>query len=289
MKSGFSNLIGRPNVGKSSILNRLIGQKLAIVTNKPQTTRIPMKFIYTDDRMQVVFFDNPGYQKPKNKLGKWMNEEIFMNMKDADVNLYVVDNSLETGRLDNEVFNLAREDNTKKALLVNKCDELNGDEIVALRQKYLDMDLFDDVIFISAIRGDGFDELLDFVYDSLFEGPQYYSEEDITDVSVREIMKEILREKCLLNLDEEIPHGIYVEIDNYEESEDKINVRFILYIERESHKGIVIGKNGTMITKIIKEAERDMTDFCEKKVKIKIDIKIRKNWRKEDRIVGRWF
>lgn len=289
MKSGFSNLIGRPNVGKSSILNRLIGQKLAIVTNKPQTTRIPMKFIYTDDRMQVVFFDNPGYQKPKNKLGKWMNEEIFMNMKDADVNLYVVDNSLETGRLDNEVFNLAREDNTKKALLVNKCDELNGDEIVALRQKYLDMDLFDDVIFISAVRGDGFDELLDFVYDSLFEGPQYYSEEDITDVSVREIMKEILREKCLLNLDEEIPHGIYVEIDNYEESEDKINVRFILYIERESHKGIVIGKNGTMITKIIKEAERDMTDFCEKKVKIKIDIKIRKNWRKEDRIVGRWF
>ena len=289
MKSGFSNLIGRPNVGKSSILNRLIGQKLAIVTNKPQTTRIPMKFIYTDDRMQVVFFDNPGYQKPKNKLGKWMNEEIFMNMKDADVNLYVVDNSLETGRLDNEVFNLAREDNTKKALLVNKCDELNDDEIVALRQKYLDMDLFDDVIFISAIRGDGFDELLDFVYDSLFEGPQYYSEEDITDVSVREIMKEILREKCLLNLDEEIPHGIYVEIDNYEESEDKINVRFILYIERESHKGIVIGKNGTMITKIIKEAERDMTDFCEKKVKIKIDIKIRKNWRKEDRIVGRWF
>lgn len=289
MKSGFSNLIGRPNVGKSSILNRLIGQKLAIVTNKPQTTRIPMKFIYTDDRMQVVFFDNPGYQKPKNKLGKWMNEEIFMNMKDADVNLYVVDNSLETGRLDNEVFNLAREDNTKKALLVNKCDELNGDEIVALRQKYLDMDLFDDVIFISAIRGDGFDKLLDFVYDSLFEGPQYYSEEDITDVSVREIMKEILREKCLLNLDEEIPHGIYVEIDNYEESEDKINVRFILYIERESHKGIVIGKNGTMITKIIKEAERDMTDFCEKKVKIKIDIKIRKNWRKEDRIVGRWF
>lgn len=289
MKSGFSNLIGRPNVGKSSILNRLIGQKLAIVTNKPQTTRIPMKFIYTDDRMQVVFFDNPGYQKPKNKLGKWMNEEIFMNMKDADVNLYVVDNSLETGRLDNEVFNLAREDNTKKALLVNKCDELNGDEIVALHQKYLDMDLFDDVIFISAVRGDGFDELLDFVYDSLFEGPQYYSEEDITDVSVREIMKEILREKCLLNLDEEIPHGIYVEIDNYEESEDKINVRFILYIERESHKGIVIGKNGTMITKIIKEAERDMTDFCEKKVKIKIDIKIRKNWRKEDRIVGRWF
>ncbi len=289
MKSGFSNLIGRPNVGKSSILNRLIGQKLAIVTNKPQTTRIPMKFIYTDDRMQVVFFDNPGYQKPKNKLGKWMNEEIFMNMKDADVNLYVVDNSLETGRLDNEVFNLAREDNTKKALLVNKCDELNGDEIVALRQKYLDMDLFDDVIFISAVRGDGFDKLLDFVYDSLFEGPQYYSEEDITDVSVREIMKEILREKCLLNLDEEIPHGIYVEIDNYEESEDKINVRFILYIERESHKGIVIGKNGTMITKIIKEAERDMTDFCEKKVKIKIDIKIRKNWRKEDRIVGRWF
>lgn len=289
MKSGFSNLIGRPNVGKSSILNRLIGQKLAIVTNKPQTTRIPMKFIYTDDRMQVVFFDNPGYQKPKNKLGKWMNEEIFMNMKDADVNLYVVDNSLETGRLDNEVFNLAREDNTKKALLVNKCDELNGDEIVVLRQKYLDMDLFDDVIFISAVRGDGFDKLLDFVYDSLFEGPQYYSEEDITDVSVREIMKEILREKCLLNLDEEIPHGIYVEIDNYEESEDKINVRFILYIERESHKGIVIGKNGTMITKIIKEAERDMTDFCEKKVKIKIDIKIRKNWRKEDRIVGRWF
>lgn len=289
MKSGFSNLIGRPNVGKSSILNRLIGQKLAIVTNKPQTTRIPMKFIYTDDRMQVVFFDNPGYQKPKNKLGKWMNEEIFMNMKDADVNLYVVDNSLETGRLDNEVFNLAREDNTKKALLVNKCDELNGDEIVALRQKYLDMDLFDDVIFISAIRGDGFDKLLDFVYDSLFEGPRYYSEEDITDVSVREIMKEILREKCLINLDEEIPHGIYVEIDNYEESEDKINVRFILYIERESHKGIVIGKNGTMITKIIKEAERDMTDFCEKKVKIKIDIKIRKNWRKEDRIVGRWF
>lgn len=289
MKSGFSNLIGRPNVGKSSILNRLIGQKLAIVTNKPQTTRIPMKFIYTDERMQVIFFDNPGYQRPKNKLGKWMNEEIFMNIKDADVNLYVVDSSLETGRLDSDVFEIAQEDNTKKALLVNKCDELNADEIEMLREKYEAMEIFDEVIFISATRGDGFDELLDFVYDSLYEGPQYYSADDITDVNVREILKEILREKCLLNLDEEIPHGIYIEIDSYEESEDKINIRFIMYLERESHKPIVIGKNGVMINKIIREAEREMTDFCEKKVKIKIDIKIRKNWRKIDRIVGRWF
>lgn len=289
MKSGFSNLIGRPNVGKSSILNRLIGQKLAIVTNKPQTTRIPMKFIYTDERMQVIFFDNPGYQRPKNKLGKWMNEEIFMNIKDADVNLYVVDSSLETGRLDSDVFEIAQEDNTKKALIVNKCDELNADEIEMLREKYEAMEIFDEVIFISATRGDGFDELLDFVYDSLYEGPQYYSSDDITDVNVREILKEILREKCLLNLDEEIPHGIYIEIDSYEESEDKINIRFIMYLERESHKPIVIGKNGVMINKIIREAEREMTDFCEKKVKIKIDIKIRKNWRKIDRIVGRWF
>ena len=289
MKSGFANLIGRPNVGKSSILNRLIGEKLAIVTNKPQTTRVPMKFIYTDDRMQVVFFDNPGYQRPKNKLNKVMNEEIMANIKDADINLYVVDNSLETGRLDRDVFDLAAEDKIKKALLINKADQLNASDKAALDEKYHDLGLFDRIIFISALTGQGFDELLDFVYDSLDEGPKYYDDEFITDLPVRDLTREILREKCLIHLDEEIPHGIYIDIENYEEGEDSINIRFIMYIERESHKAIVIGKNGSMIKKIISDAERDMTNFCGKKVKIKIDIKIRKNWRKEDRLVSRWF
>lgn len=289
MKSGFANLIGRPNVGKSSILNRLIGEKLAIVTNKPQTTRVPMKFIYTDERMQVVFFDNPGYQRPKNKLNRVMNEEILANLKDGDINLYVVDNSLETGRLDSDVFELAAEDKTPKALLVNKSDELSPEEKVLLYEKYQDMGIFDRVIFISALRGDGFDELLDYVYETLDEGPKYFDNEFITDLPVRDIMREILREKCLIHLDEEIPHGIYIDIDDYEEAEDKIRVRFIMYIERDSHKAIVIGKNGSMINKIIKDAEKDMTHFCGKNVKIKIDIKTRKNWRKEDRLVSRWF
>lgn len=289
MKSGFANLIGRPNVGKSSILNRLIGEKLSIVTNKPQTTIRSMKFIYTDERMQIIFFDNPGYQKPKNKLGSWMNEQIFENIEDADVNLYVVDNSLETGRLDKEVFLLAETDNSKKALLINKSDLLNEEERSLLKEKYSDMELFGDIIFISATSGEGFDSLKDFVYDALYEGPLYYGEDEITDVSERSIMEELLREACLIHLDEEIPHGIYVELEEFDEEVDRIKARFTLYIERESHKSIIIGKNGNMINRIIRTAEREMSTFMYKKVKIKIDIKIRKNWRKDQVLLKRWF
>lgn len=289
MRSGFVNLIGRPNVGKSSILNHLIGVKLSIVTDRPQTTRKSMKFIYTDERSQIIFFDNPGFQDPKNKLGQEMQNIIYNNMKDADLDIYVMDNSLENGRLDNKVLDLAREDKNKKIVIINKCDLLKEDELEMLIQKYKDLDLFIDVYPVSAVTGYGIDELLDGIYDLLPEGPMYYDEEMITDTMTREIMEEILREKFLIFLDEEIPHGINIETEEYIEDEDSISIRHIVYIERENHKAIVIGKNGNMINKIINAARKDMQEFTNKKVRLKIDIKVRKNWRKNSGIVKSWI
>lgn len=289
MRSGFVNLIGRPNVGKSSILNHLIGVKLSIVTDRPQTTRKSMKFIYTDERSQIIFFDNPGFQDPKNKLGQEMQNIIYNNMKDADLDIYVMDNSLENGRLDNKVLDLAREDKNKKIVIINKCDLLKEDELEMLIQKYKNLDLFIDVYPVSAVTGYGFDEVLDGIYDLLPEGPMYYDEEMITDTMTREIMEEILREKFLIFLDEEIPHGINIETEEYIEDEDSISIRHIVYIERENHKAIVIGKNGNMINKIINAARKDMQEFTNKKVSLKIDIKVRKNWRKNSGIVKSWI
>ena len=248
-----------------------------------------MKFIYTDERSQIIFFDNPGFQDPKNKLGQEMQNIIYNNMKDADLDIYVMDNSLENGRLDNRVLDLAREDKNKKIVIINKCDLLKEDELEMLIQKYKDLDLFIDVYPVSAVTGYGFDELLDGIYDLLPEGPMYYDEEMITDTMTREIMEEILREKFLIFLDEEIPHGINIETEEYIEDEDSISIRHIVYIERENHKAIVIGKNGNMINKIINAARKDMQEFTNKKVRLKIDIKVRKNWRKNSGIVKSWI
>ncbi|MDO5716572.1 MAG: GTPase Era [Tissierellia bacterium] len=289
MKSGFVSLIGRPNVGKSSILNYLIGMKLAIVTNKPQTTRNSMKFIYNDDRMQVIFFDNPGYQRPKNKLGERMNMTIEKNMVDGDLNLYVMDESKETGPLDQMVLDMAARDKKPKILLINKMDLLDAQELSQLKERYENLSLFDAIVPISAHSGEGFEELLDRIYGYLPEGPKFYGDDEITDVNIRNIMEEILREKCLLFLDEEIPHGIYIDTEEFHEEEDRVKIRMTLYLERENHKGMVIGKEGKMIKRILSAAEKDMTEFLEKKVKLKIDIKIRKNWRKKSGLVQKWF
>ncbi|MCI6610400.1 MAG: GTPase Era [Ezakiella sp.] len=285
MKSGFVNLIGRPNVGKSSILNRLIGVRLSIVTDRPQTTRKSMKFIYTDDDSQIIFFDNPGYQEPKNKLGAEMQNIIFNNMKDADLNIYVMDNSLETGRLDRAVIELAKSDKEKKILVVNKADMLSTEEKKDLKEKYKSMKLFEAIVFISAVSGDGFHEFLATVKEFLPEGPIYYDEEMITGTSTREIMEEILREKFLLNLNEEIPHGIMIDTEEFREEEDRVYITMTVYLERENHKAIVIGKNGNMINRIIKEAKKAMEHFLEEKVTLKLNIKVRKNWRKNLSIV----
>lgn len=289
MKSGFVNLIGRPNVGKSSILNKLIGVRLSIVTDRPQTTRSSMKFIYTDDRSQIIFFDNPGFQKPKNKLGERMQSIIFDNMRDADLDIYVMDNSLENGRLDNQVLELAREDKNKKILVINKCDLLKEDELNLLVKKYNDMDIFKAIVPLSAVTGDGFKELLDKVYEILPVGPYYYDPSMITDTMTRDIMEEILREKFLIFLDEEIPHGIFIDTDEFNEEDEKVSIRQIVYLERDNHKAIVIGKNGSMINKILACARKDMEFFLDKKVKLKIDIKVRKNWRKNLGLVKSWI
>ncbi len=287
-KSGFINLIGRPNVGKSSILNYLIGMKLSIVTDKPQTTRTSMKFIYTDDRMQAIFLDNPGFQLPKNKLGDFMKDEVIENSKDSDINVYVFDNSLETGRLDNMVLELASKDSGKKICLINKSELLKEDERELLYTKYDDMNLFNEILFVSVNNGEGFSEFLDSIYNYLPEGPKFYDDDSITDVNIRDICSEILREKCLIHIREEIPHGIYVECEEFIEGE-KVRILFNLYLERENHKSILIGKSGSTINKIIRDAEREISLFLSQKAKIKINIKIKKNWRKTQKIVSRWF
>lgn len=289
MKSGFVNIVGRPNVGKSSLLNRWLGTKLAIVSAKPQTTRVPMKCIYTDEKMQVIFLDTPGVQEPRNKLGIKMLEQVERNLPEGDVNVYVMDDAPQTGRLDQMVLDLAKSDNRPKLLAVNKSDLLDASLRAGLRDKYMAMGYFEDVFFVSAWTGEGLDILREALYALLPEGPMYYDEDEMTDLSTRTVCEEIMREACLHLLDQEIPHGVYIETESFVEALDRVEIAFIVYLERENHKGMFIGKDGRMIREIIRYAQRELRQFLQVDVRVKLHLKIRKNWRRDETWVKRWF
>lgn len=286
-KSGFVSVIGRPNVGKSTLLNRLLGEKISIISNKPQTTRDQIKMIYNDDESQIIFVDTPGMQNPRNKLGDYMLNISKESVVDADLILYIVDASPYIGARDTDIINFLKTLDLPVILAINKVDTVEKGKILELISLYKDLDFISEIIPISASMGDNVDQLLNTIKEYLPEGPKYYPEDYITDKSERFIISEIIREKALTNLREEVPHGIGVIVDSVKDSKDRssFNIGATIYTERDSHKGIILGKGGAMIKKIRLEATEDLEKFLDKKVNLDLWVKVEKNWReKEDKL-----
>ena len=283
-KSGFISVIGRPNVGKSTLLNKVIGEKISIISDKPQTTRNKIQLVYTDEDFQVVFLDTPGIQMPKNALGEYMLKLSKSTLAEVDIITFMVDDSMETGKLDNYILEQLSDVITPIILLINKSDKLDEEETKILVQKYKNMNRFDKIIPISALYDTNIDEYIKAIKDILPEGPQYFPEDMITDQPERFIIAELIREKALLNLEEEVPHGIYVGVDAVKTRGDKdlIDVYANIYCEKESHKGIIIGKKGQMLRTIGESARVDIEKLMGSKINLQLWVKVEKNWRDKD-------
>lgn len=290
-KSGYVAVIGRPNVGKSTLLNRLIGMRILAVSDKAQTTRNKINLIYSDDDSQIIFLDTPGMQTPRNELGDYMLRESSSALEDVDLITYIVDTSKIIGKQDRAILEKLKKIKDKKViLLINKIDSIPKEDILRLIEMYSKEMDFLDVIPISAREGDGTEIYLDTVKKNLPEGPKYYTDEYVTDRPMKFIVAEIIREKALRFLQEEVPHGVAVEIEKMEELEDRTNIIATIYVERDNHKGIIIGKNGTMLQKIGNQARHDLMDLLMTKVDLRIWVKVDKNWRdNETRLKGHGY
>lgn len=283
-KSGFVTVIGRPNVGKSTLLNYIIGEKISIISNKPQTTRNKIQLVYTEPEFQIIFLDTPGIQMPKNKLGEYMLKVSKETLDEVDIVTFMVDESLETGKQDSYIIEELKTIKTPIMLLINKIDKLSNEEINQLILKYKEMDMFEEIIPISAMNGENIKIYIDSIRNFLPEGPQYFPEDMITDQPERFIISEIIREKALENLQEEVPHGIFVSIEQISEREEKnlIDVHAVIYCEKESHKGIIIGKGGRMLKEIGKNARIDLEKLLGSQVNLQLWVKVEKNWREKE-------
>jgi len=285
MKSGFVALIGRPNVGKSTLMNTLIGQKIAITSNKPQTTRNRIQTVFTDERGQIVFLDTPGIHKAKNKLGEYMVKVSTRTLRDVDMVLWLVEPSTFIGEGDEHIFEILSSVNIPVILAINKMDSLKQKEdMLEVIAKYSSRMQFAEVVPVSALKGTNTDKLLDIIFKYLSEGPMYYDEDTVTDQPIKQIAAELIREKALRFLQEEIPHGIAVEIDtfNYRNSGDMVDIEAAIVCEKDSHKGIIIGKGGSMLKRIGTAARKDIEGLLESRVNLKLWVKVRPKWRDSD-------
>ena len=279
-KSGFVTLIGRPNVGKSTLMNHLIGQKIAITSNKPQTTRNNIQTILTRDDFQMVFVDTPGIHKPKHKLGEYMVNVAQESTKDVDLVLFLTNPGDEIGRGDKFILENLKDKKCPVYLVVNKIDENTQDKVAKTLQMFSNEYEFDEIIPISAAKGKNVDTLLELMKNALPEGPKYYPDDMITDVQERFVVAEIVREKALRILRDEVPHGIAVDIIQMKQNErGKYNIEVDLICEKDSHKGIIIGKNGQCLKRIGEAARREIEKFLNERVNLKIWVKVRKEWR----------
>lgn len=289
IKSGFVSVVGRANVGKSTLMEKILGEKISIISNKAQTTRDKIQIIYNDDDSQIIFLDTPGIQTPRNKLQERLLTFSEESLKESDVITMVVDDSKEIGRIDGQILAMIDKINRPKILLINKTDLADGDQIAQIRANFRDYD-FERIIEISALEGKNIEAYLTAIKDLLDFGPAYYDRDMITDRSERFVVGEIIREKALRNLSEEVPHGIAVRIDDFEERENKklIDIRASIIIEKTSHKEIVIGKNGAMIKKIGMDARPEIEAFLASKVNLQLWVKVEKDWRKKEKLVDRF-
>ncbi|MBF1250099.1 MAG: GTPase Era [Lachnospiraceae bacterium] len=283
-KSGFVALIGRPNVGKSTLMNHIIGQKIAITSNKPQTTRNKIQTVYTDERGQIIFLDTPGIHKAKNKLGEYMVNVAERTLKDVDVILWLVEASDYIGAGEQHILEVLSEIKKPVILAINKMDALkNQDEVLLIMEKFSKLRDFTEIVPVSALKGVNTGELLKVLYQYLPEGPLYYDEDTVTDQPMRQIAAELIREKALRLLKDEIPHGIAVEIDKMSTRKGGLtDIEATIVCERDSHKGIVIGKGGAMLKRIGTAARKDIEAMMEGQVNLKLWVKVRKEWRDSD-------
>lgn len=283
-KSGFVTLIGRPNVGKSTLMNHLIGQKIAITSDKPQTTRNRIQTVYTDERGQIIFLDTPGIHKAKNKLGEYMVNVAERTLKEVDVILWLVEPTTYIGAGEQHIAEQLRQVKTPVILVINKIDKIkNQEEILTFINAYKDVCSFADIVPVSALKEKNTDLMLELIYKYLPDGPQYYDEDTVTDQPMRQITSELIREKALRLLKDEIPHGIAVTVESMKERKNGLtDIEATIVCERESHKGIVIGKGGAMLKKIGSSARREIEDLLDTKVNLQLWVKVRKEWRDSD-------
>lgn len=282
-KSGFVALIGRPNVGKSTLMNKIIGQKVAITSNKPQTTRNKIQTVYTSDEGQIVFLDTPGIHKAKNKLGEYMVSVAEKTFEEVDVILWLVEPDKKVGPGDKHIIEELSKTNIPVILVINKIDSVKKEEVPEIINAYKDAYDFKEIIPASAMRGQNVDTIVRELLNNLPEGPMYYDEDTLTDQPMRQIVAEIIREKALHALNEEVPHGIAVTIELMKERETKkgviTDIEATIVCEKDSHKGIIIGKKGAMLKKIGSNARYEIEQQLETKVNLQLWVKVKKDWR----------
>ncbi|MBO6107981.1 MAG: GTPase Era [Eubacterium sp.] len=281
-RSGFVSIVGRPNVGKSTLMNRIIGEKIAITSPKPQTTRGMIKTVYHDDRGQIIFLDTPGIHKAKNKLGEQMMRSAAEAIGDADLVLWLVEPKETIGRGEQHIAEqLSGSSGVRVVLVINKVDRIRKDELLLVIDAYKELMDFAEIVPLSARTGENVSELIDVMFELLPEGPMYYDEETLTDEPVREIAAEIIREKALMLLSDEIPHGIAVVVDTMKKrgTRELYDIEATIVCEKNSHKGIVIGKNAQMLKQIGMKARPDIEKLIDCPVNLKLWVKVRKDWR----------
>jgi len=280
-KSGFVSIIGRPNVGKSTFMNKVLGQKVAIMSDKPQTTRNKIQGVYTKDKAQMIFIDTPGIHKPKHQLGEHMMKVARNTLRETEVILFIINAAEEIGRGDEFIIDMLKNTKTPIILVLNKIDLIHPDELIKQIEVYKDKLEFSDVVPISALQGNNIDRLLSVIESHLPEGPMYYPEDRITDHPEHFIVSELIREKALHKLSQELPHAIGVEVLKMKGDDEggKVKVEALIYVERESQKGMVIGKGGKMLKEIGREARRDIENLLGSKVYLELWVKVQKDWR----------
>jgi len=281
-KSGFVSLIGRPNVGKSTLMNSLIGQKIAITSNKPQTTRNRIQTVYTDERGQIVFLDTPGIHKAKNKLGNYMVNAAQRTISEVDVILWLVEPTTFIGAGERHIIEQLKKTNTPVILVINKIDTVKKEEILQFIEAYRHELDFAEVVPVSALKKRNTETLIECILKYLPYGMPFYDEDTVTDQPQRQIAAELIREKVLRSIDEEIPHGVAVAIDGMKWNKNVCHIDATIVCERDSHKGIIIGKQGSMLKKIGTLARREIEDMLECQVNLQLWVKVKKDWRDSD-------
>jgi len=282
MKSGFVSIIGRPNSGKSTLLNRLVGDKISIVTDKPQTTRNVIRGIVTHTDGQVVFLDTPGINKPIHKMNERMMKFVRESMAEVDLIMLIVDVTEPFGRGDAFTLELIKPVTAPKILLLNKIDQVQKKNLLPIIDRYSKLAEFKDVIPISALTGENTELLLQTVFKYLSEGPMYYPEDQISDQPARAISAEIVREKLIVLTREELPYSTAVVIDRFEEQEKIDRIYATIFVERDSQKGMIIGKGGSLLKQVGSEARRELEAFFERKIYLELHVKVKKDWRDDE-------
>lgn len=286
MKSGFIALVGRPNVGKSTLLNAIMGRKIAITSDKPQTTRNIIQGIYTDNDSQMIFIDTPGIHKPKNRLGKILNKEAYISMDDVDIILFLVDITENLGKGDKFIIDLFKNTSKPVILVINKIDRLPKSEILHKIEEYKDLYDFDEIVPVSAVKGDNIDRLISVLKGKLTDNIKYYEDDVVTNVSNSFMISEIIREKILELTHEEVPHSVNVVTEDISYDKNVVNIKAMIVIDRENLKRIIIGKQGTMIKEIGRRSRIEIEELLGKKVYLELFVKVIEKWRDREKYLN---